>query len=572
MLGGIAASAASANAYDAEINGIFYDLSRGEATVTHNGEGYGSYHGWYYEIPSYVEYEGDGYIVTGIGDYTFCGCWEVGEVYLPSTIQYIGESAFEDVQLYNINLPYEIREIGARAFRNCQRLSYVELPGNLRSVGDDAFANCYELAGVMQIPTFLGYIGSGAFSHTQIVAFEVSPGNDTFTNTTDGFLLSHNGTCIEVVPPAYSADSYTVPSSITEIASGAFSGVNINSIVVPDNVISIGNSAFSGCSMSSIQLPSTLKAIGQYMLSQCHNLNNLVIPEGVESIYQYAISWCASLENVIFPKSLRRIEWTGFYRTDGLKHLVLPDGLEYLGPSSFAQCENLVDAYIPASVCDIPYSPFNGCKSMTNITVSEDNAWYKDIDGNLYTKDGRKFIQIIPTLGSYTVAEGTDDIMEMAAWGCQELAEVTLPSTLEVVRDLAFAFCPALNTVNCLATTPPRWSSDRCFNGVANREDCTLYVPFGCKEAYENDKNWSCFVNIEEKDFETGVGSMSDAGGNVSIKYAGGIAHFGKVCGYTVTSVSGQTLRSGRAASADLSGLQGVVIIKAGGSVAKVVL
>lgn len=68
---------------------------------------------------------------------------------------------------------------------------------------------------------------------------------------------------------------------------------------------------------------------------------------------------------------------------------------------------------------------------------------------------------------------------------------------MEEVHDLAFAFCDNLNIVRCAATVPPRFLSDRCFRGVADREDCTLYVPEGCKDVYENSE-WNVFVNIKE--------------------------------------------------------------------------
>lgn len=86
-----------AGAYDAKIDGIYYDFSGNEATVT--------YQKWYYNyisdysgnivIPKFVTYEGKSYRVTTIDSGAFCRCKELTSITIPNSITSIGNSAFD---------------------------------------------------------------------------------------------------------------------------------------------------------------------------------------------------------------------------------------------------------------------------------------------------------------------------------------------------------------------------------------------------------------------------------------------------------------------------------------------
>ncbi|MDE5841123.1 MAG: leucine-rich repeat protein [Muribaculaceae bacterium] len=489
-------SAVSANAEPVLLDGIYYELMGGKAIVTNNGDPYSSYVEPYVEIPAVVEYEGNSYIVEEIGE----GAFSMSEIYgvvLPSTIRFIGNEAFRHCgRLDYLRLPENLAVIGSFAFEWCSNLNIEYLPQSLYSIGENAFAGC-RLPETLMIPGSLTDIMPGAFYGTQVKAFEVDTYNMSYTSM-DGILCSKDLKTLVMMPPATELESYTVPSSFSEIGAYSFAGCGMKKIVVPENIKNIGSNAFEGCgSLTEISLPSTLTEFSPYMLSGCRSLKSLTIPDGVTALGSYSLSWCASLSEVKFPSSLKRIEWCAFYRTDGLIDMVLPEGLEYLGSSSFAQCNNLESVSIPSSVSDIPYSPFNGSNKLRRITVDPANDDFISLWNWLYSKDMEKLYQITPVSTSATVMEGTKEVMEMAAWGCKNLKSLYLPSTLRTIRDLAFAFCDSLTIVSIDATVPPRFSSDRCFRGVADREDCTLYVPTGSLEAYKNSA-WNVFVNIKE--------------------------------------------------------------------------
>lgn len=82
-----------ASAYDAKINGIYYNFSGDEAEVTYENYLSASYSG-IVEIPKFVTYNGKTYRVTSIGDYAFYGCTELTSVIIQ----------FGDSLVYNDNL------------------------------------------------------------------------------------------------------------------------------------------------------------------------------------------------------------------------------------------------------------------------------------------------------------------------------------------------------------------------------------------------------------------------------------------------------------------------------------
>ena len=103
-----------ARAYDAYIDGIYYNFSGDEATVT-------SYDmGAVVVIPATVTYYSTTYSVTSIGDSAFECCSSLTSVTIPNSVTSIGNSAFAQ----------------------CSSLTSVTIPNSVTSIGNSAFAQC----------------------------------------------------------------------------------------------------------------------------------------------------------------------------------------------------------------------------------------------------------------------------------------------------------------------------------------------------------------------------------------------------------------------------------------------
>ena len=85
-------------AYDAKVNGIYYNFSGTEATVTCVVSGSSNNSSAYsgsVVIPETVTYNGTNYAVTSIGSYAFFECMGLTSVTIPNSVTSIGNYAFQ---------------------------------------------------------------------------------------------------------------------------------------------------------------------------------------------------------------------------------------------------------------------------------------------------------------------------------------------------------------------------------------------------------------------------------------------------------------------------------------------
>ena len=114
-------------------------------------------------VPETVEYDGETYTVTGIGDEAFNNCWGLKAVSLPSTLQSIGKLAFGYcTSLRSVTIPEEVTIVDNEAFTGCSALASVTIGGSVETIGDYAFFGCTGLAS-LHVPESVKTIGENAF-------------------------------------------------------------------------------------------------------------------------------------------------------------------------------------------------------------------------------------------------------------------------------------------------------------------------------------------------------------------------------------------------------------------------
>lgn len=210
-----------------------------------------------------------------------------------------------------------------------------------------------------------------------------------------------------------------LPTSVIEIGDYAFEESSFEYITIPDSVIKIGMGAFKrNTSLKHISLSSSIDKIDQVMFEYCTALSQIEIPNGVLTIGVGAFRGCDSLSNVTIPNKVIGIH-----------------------QGAFARCKNLIEISIPASVKTIISYAFGGCENLLTIKVEEENANYKSVDGNLYSKDGKKLIQyaIGKKETSFTVPNGVE-VVEKSAFSEAKLLEIVLPEGLLTLESSAFSY------------------------------------------------------------------------------------------------------------------------------------
>lgn len=209
-----------------------------------------------------------------------------------STDSYTGLFATEDEKFDSVYMPNTIQKIGDRAFCN-SGLKEVAFSGTLTSIGMLAFSN-NELTSVV-LPDSVKYMGNGAFSTNSNI---------------ERIILSKN---LKKIPDAAfgCSDKYHYMPNLTEIE-------------IPDTVTKIGSRAFAGNNIHNIVIPESVKEIGEYAFSTKNYLNEscaVSLSEGLEVIGDNAFRNKAIAE-IDLPSTVKGLKLNTFrkeYTSDGHK-------------------------------------------------------------------------------------------------------------------------------------------------------------------------------------------------------------------------------------------------------------
>jgi len=178
---------------------------------------------------------------------------------IPNTVTHIGNYAFSAFhwsgaetshplqEVKNIYLPKGLIHIGERAFYGMMGLKEIELPESLVSIGSFAFANCYSLSYIF-IPLNVNQIGFAPFDTcTSLVMIYVDENNNYFKSV-DGVLFNKQINVLLQYPIGRKLpESYTVPSTVSEIKDFAFSGgVHLETLILSPRIRIIGINTLEG--------------------------------------------------------------------------------------------------------------------------------------------------------------------------------------------------------------------------------------------------------------------------------------------------------------------------------------
>ena len=184
----------------------------------------------------------------------------------------------------------------------------------------------------------------------------------------------------------------------------------------------------------------------------------------------------------------------GKNRDSGIKNISefrLPEGITQIMNRAFAYSDYTKIA-LPSTVKSISGSPSNGNDKM-GWEVNANNKYFKTDDkGALYDYDMKKLMILNGGSGdSYTVQDRTTIIREWALYENSVIKTLTLPATVDKLEQNCITGTPNLSTIICLGETPAIYTGKK---GTKNKVGPssgvkTIYVPKGCKAAYE--KAWA---------------------------------------------------------------------------------
>ena len=166
----------------------------------------------------------------------------------------------------------------------------------------------------------------------------------------------------------------------------------------------------------------------------------------VNSIGNGAFAGCSSLESITIPNSITYIGISAFISCSNLLNITIPDSVLRIN-DAFINCSSLSEIYIGSKLTDIGI--ILNCKNLTNINVSNDNAKYKTIDGNLYSKDGTKLVRYAmgKKQSTFIVPNEVTEIEQYALDDCDFLTSITISDAVKIIGT-SMSRCKNLTSIN----------------------------------------------------------------------------------------------------------------------------
>ena len=539
-----------ANAYDFEVDGIYYNILSSTDLTAEVTFGDTKYTGDVI-IPSTITHEGKVYCVTSVGLSAFSYSSSLTSITIPNNVKSIGDNAFnlcssliKTNYIGDIAGWCDIKFGGALAnptfqshnlYINDQEIQDLVIPNTVDSIYDYAFYNCFSLNSV-NIPNSVKSIGSSSFQNCCFLKkdFVNNSSLDAEENYYWGALVGESeidGLIIQgttVVGCRKNVAAVTIPNNMTSIGERAFSYCSfLTSIAFSESITSIESSAFLGCS-SLIQTNymgdiadwceikfenSYANPIGRSRKFYINNqeINELVIPNTVDSIHNYAFYSCPSLTSVTIPNSVMSIGEGAFSNCSSLTSITMSNSVTSIGKMAFFSCRSLTSITIPNSVTSIGELAFSVCSSLASITIPDSVTYLGDavfrncgsLDsitiGNSVTGIGEKAFDNCYSLKSITIPNNVTSIGNSAFSLCSSLTSVSIGNSVKSIGEYAFYDCYHLETIYVDAINPPLLA-ENTFYGCKIKH---CYIPCGCVRKYLYDTtNQGWYLLLNEQPFQ----------------------------------------------------------------------
>lgn len=444
-------------------------------------------------IPAHVTFEGADYVVDSIPSRGFIMCNSLESLSIPETVTGIGKMFCHGLSVKRFEV--------ADGNRN-----YCSVDGVLFSK-DMSVLVCFPSmrSCVYTIPESVTTISEGAFVLYRDMFLVISE-NVNYIENLGIYSIQHlEMACLPEEPPVFSTEVdfnisklYVSKDSEEKYRNDSFWGkfssvfddldsANLNLFSDGDFVYELPESgsqvsvSFDDTNKSSsLVIPSQVEYKGNvYDVAFIKDFSNsqavsVEIPETAVEVCDDAFGG-TPLTSVVFPanSSLKRIGSNAFSNTDILT-LELPASVESLGKDAFACAMSLESVKLPDNLKYMSQSVFFETPLLESVDISPSNGFFTVEDNVLYSKD-KSVLYLYPssdTKESYSIAEGTDSVAEMAFSLVKNLKHLYIPSSVR--SNLNYVFCWNISLTDITVDEGNEWY--RSVDGVLYDKDVkTLY-------------------------------------------------------------------------------------------------
>ena len=301
-------------------------------------------------------------------------------------------------------------------------------------------------------------------------------------------------------------------STLISIGEAAFSFTSIEEVLLPETLEYIGRSAFMSNSLQAIHIPGNVETIEGNPFAYNHELDTITVDENnVNYMAEDNVLFDKNQSRLIFyapkkpntsysvPSSVVILEHHAFDNARNLSELILNEGLTTISQGTFGNMI-LDELMLPSTLSNIESNGGLSTSVLESILVEESNAFFKSIDGVLYSADGKILIAYPGGKRDvvYHVALGTETINASAFMTNGVITEIVFPDSLIKIERRAFAWNRSLESIYIPSSV--LYIEDSAFSNLVNAK---IYV-----EAMSKPDGWS--DNWKSSDIEVEYGYTID--------------------------------------------------------------
>lgn len=347
---------------------------------------------------------------------SFSGCTSLKEIYLPNTIQYIGQDAFYGcTSLTDVHFQDYSATIGLRMFYNCYSLTGITVGDGETNVFTDnfhyiasrnAFTNCfsgttwmtfnieepsddmYNIAGYKTFPLYIpcdAYLPYSEYYQTKFsgnnIPGRLMPiggewcGPTAYTIEVTYYITGTTEEAVVAIADSYGAYSLGVSKIYLEDGTILFSGDSVppsSSVTYAFTETGNTNVLFDFKSKNVnfyrrlpgsakvISVPSTVKSFG---LGGNAGVETIVMASGATSVN---LTGCTAFTTINLPTSVTSCT---FGNCTSLESIAIPSSVNTISEKCFTNCTSLSAVTIPDSVTGFSSQAFYYCTSLKTITI-----------------------------------------------------------------------------------------------------------------------------------------------------------------------------------------------------------
>lgn len=281
----------------------------------------------------------------GAGIWAFAYCPNLKEIKLPSSVQFIGETAFINCpELTTVEIPYDSALACPidRWFDTCPKLESIFIPKGITSIYYHSFYGCSALTSV-------------EFHPECTLENQSSGGTEVFMNSgITSIALPSGWTTIDerTFAGCSSLESITFSPEISTIKQSAFSGAGLKKVIIPSSVTSVGYRAFwTMPKLEEIRFESETLSVGNEAF-QAPYYGESFVDANENGVYDEGEEFTDVNGNGVYD-SLIPSKLTTITFADSVKSVTFSDG----SYSTFLKCKNIDTIIFEKSITDSSEAP-----------------------------------------------------------------------------------------------------------------------------------------------------------------------------------------------------------------------